>query len=77
MKDTQLRGLVLQRYYETRRGMMFLPKPEEFTIPITKEEILAISDQLAQHDLIKWDRHNPPTMSRVAGRRKSLPLELM
>ncbi len=54
MKDTQLRGLVLQRYYENRRGGMYLPQPSDFEVPITEDDILAISDQLGQHGLIEW-----------------------
>ena len=54
MKDTQLRGLVLQRYYEKRREKMFLPKPSDFDVPITEDDILAISDQLGQQGLIEW-----------------------
>ena len=54
MKDTQLRGLVLQRYYENRREQKFLPKPSDFDVPITEQDILAISQQLGEHNLIHW-----------------------
>lgn len=54
MKDTQLRGIILAKYYERRRGQLFTPKPEDFDPPIAIEDILAISDQLGQHGLIEW-----------------------
>jgi hypothetical protein len=54
MKDTQLRGVILAKYYERRRGQIFTPKPEDFDPPIAIEDILAISDQLGQHGLIEW-----------------------
>lgn len=54
MKDTQLRGIILAKYYERRRGQIFTPKPEDFDPPIAIEDILAISDQLGQHGLIEW-----------------------
>lgn len=54
MKDTQLRGIILTKYYERRRGQIFTPMPEDFDPPIAIEDILAISDQLGQHGLIEW-----------------------
>lgn len=54
MKDTQLRGIILSKYYERRREPNFLPNPEDFDPPIPIEDILAISDQLGQHGLIEW-----------------------
>ncbi len=55
MKDTELRGIVLQKYYEKRRGPMFTPKPEDFDEQISFEDILAISGQLGEHGLITWN----------------------
>ena len=55
MKDTQLRGIVLAKYYESRRSHPFTPKPNDFDPPIQIEEILSISDQLGDHGLIKWE----------------------
>ena len=54
MKDTQLRGVILAKYYERRRGSLFTPKPEDFDPLIPIEEILAISDQLGEHGLLEW-----------------------
>lgn len=54
MKDTELRGIVLQKYYEKRRESMFTPRPEDFGEQISLEDILAISEQLGEHNLITW-----------------------
>ncbi|MBE2257322.1 MAG: hypothetical protein IAE88_00595 [Rhodobacteraceae bacterium] len=54
MKDTQLRGIILGKYYEHRRSRFLTLKPEDFDPPIAIEDILAISDQLGQHGLIEW-----------------------
>ena len=55
MKDTQLRGIVLAKYYESRRGHAFTPESSDFDPPIEMETILSISDQLGEHGLIKWE----------------------
>ena len=54
MKDTELRGLILTKYYERRRESFFRPNPEEFVPEISIENILAISAQLGEHGLIEW-----------------------
>ena len=54
MKDTQLRGLILAKYYERRREPNFTPDPTDFDPPISIQDIFAISDQLGQHGLITW-----------------------
>jgi len=54
MKDTILRGIVLEQYYLRRREEHFLPEPEDFSPHIPLEDILSISDQLGQHGLIDW-----------------------
>jgi hypothetical protein len=54
MKDTELRGILLQKYYEHRRGRYFLPKPEEFDVPISEIDIIAVSSQLGEHGLLDW-----------------------
>ena len=54
MKDTELRGVILGKYYERRRGAIFTPKPEDFIPLIPIEDILAISDQLGEHGLLDW-----------------------
>lgn len=59
MKDTQLRGIILAKYYERRRGQLFTLKPEDFDPPIPIVDILEISDQLGQHGLIEWKVFKP------------------
>ena len=54
MKDTVLRGIVLQHYYEKRRKGMFTPHEKDFEQQITIEDICSISQQLGEHGLIKW-----------------------
>lgn len=54
MKDVELRGIILKKYYEKRRGQIFTPKPDDFSPPVSLEDILAISDQLAEHGLLEW-----------------------
>jgi hypothetical protein len=54
MKDTELRGIVLQHYYEKRREPMFKPKEEDFEEQLALEDILAICEQLGEHGLIAW-----------------------
>lgn len=54
MKDTELRGILLQCYYEKRREPMFTPAIEDFHEKITLEDICAVSEQLGEHGLITW-----------------------
>ncbi len=54
MKDIEMRGMVLQKYYEMRRSGYCFPKPEDFDGKLSKEDILHISDQLGEHRLINW-----------------------
>jgi len=54
MKDIEIRGLLLQKYYEHRREGSYLPTPEDFKGQLNHEEILYVSDQLGQHGLLKW-----------------------
>lgn len=55
MKDTEIRGLLLEKYYEKRR----LPDevqltPLDFAVELTEEEIGSVSAQLGEHGLIEW-----------------------
>jgi hypothetical protein len=55
MKDTELRGILLEKFYEqTKRGGFYSPQAEDFTPPIPREDLLAVSDQLGQYGLITW-----------------------
>ena len=59
MKDNDLRGLILRKYYEKRRvGLTFLtdddfkdlPQPLDFD----QNDLFRICDQLAEYGLLKW-----------------------
>ena len=56
MKDNELRGLVLQEFYNKRREIEFLPSTDDIGSPdgVSKEDILHICDQLGDHNLIEW-----------------------
>ena len=54
MKDTEIRGILLQFYYENRRKPLTRPNPEDFGGTLTDDEILEVSDQLARHQLLDW-----------------------
>jgi len=54
MKDTELRGLLLQAYYEHRREDWFVPTAEELGVNVDEQDILQVCDQLGQHNLIQW-----------------------
>jgi hypothetical protein len=54
MKDTQLRGILLQAFYERRREHWFLPKVEDLHVAVTEQDILQVCDQLAQHGMLEW-----------------------
>ncbi len=55
MKDTELRGLVLQNFYEHRRERAYEPKRDDFGGGIPEEDIYAICSQLSEHGLITWN----------------------
>ncbi len=54
MKDTELRGILLQHFYERRREQWFLPKPEDLGVPVTEQDVLQVCDQLAEHGMLEW-----------------------
>ena len=54
MKDNEIRGLLLGRYYERRREQYIDLAPSEFHDAITKTDILCVSQQLYEHGLIEW-----------------------
>jgi hypothetical protein len=60
MKDNELRGLILRKYYEKRREGWFQWKDEDFkdvpeTIEFDAVDLFRVCDQLAEHGLIEWD----------------------
>lgn len=68
MKDTQMRGMVLQAFYENRRA----EKPDQgfkdFDLPIGKDDFLRIAEQLAEHGLLDWHPLRGSQNQRVDGR---------
>jgi hypothetical protein len=54
MKDTELRGLLLQVFYQRRRESWFLPKPADLPVPLSEQDILQLCDQLAEHGMLEW-----------------------
>ena len=54
MKDTEIRGILLQKYYERRRERHIQFSSEDFDGAISDTDIAYISDQLAEHGLIDW-----------------------
>ncbi len=60
MKDTQLRGLLLEAFYRRRREDFFVPNAEEIGAKVGEQDILQVCDQLAQHRMIKWKSLGSP-----------------
>ncbi len=54
MKDIEMRGIILKKYYERRREGMIQLEPEDFDKAFTNPEICHISKQLGAHGLVKW-----------------------
>lgn len=54
MKDTQLRGLLLQVFYDRRREKLFLPKAADLGVDVNEQDILQVCDQLHQHGMLDW-----------------------
>jgi hypothetical protein len=52
MKDSELRGIILTKFYEERRRARFYPTEGDFDPPIAIGEIDRIADQLEQHGLL-------------------------
>jgi hypothetical protein len=49
MKDTEIRGLLLRKYYERRRNGLVGLTPDDFDGQLSQEEILWVSSQLGEH----------------------------
>jgi len=68
MKDTQMRGMILQGFYEKRRA----EKPDlgfnDFELPIGKDDFLRVCEQLAEHGLLDWHPLRGSKNQRVDGR---------
>jgi hypothetical protein len=56
MKDSELRGYILQYFYDRRREGLSLspPKPADLSVEVTEQDILYVCDQLGQHNYLEW-----------------------
>src|SRR3954452_19021672 len=57
MNDNDLRGVVLQKYYEKRREGWIQWKAEDFQnveTDFTPTDLFSVCDQLGEHGLIDW-----------------------
>jgi hypothetical protein len=56
MTDNELRGIVLQKFYERRREGTIIPEPNDFDPPVPTEDLFRICEQLGDHGLLDWKR---------------------
>jgi len=69
MNDNELRGLILRKYYDRQREQYVELDPCDFTvIPVSKEDILHISSQLADYGLIEFVSARESKGQLLAGR---------
>jgi hypothetical protein len=56
MKDSELRGYILQYFYDRRRDGLSLspPKPADLGVEVTEQDILYVCDQLGEHNYLEW-----------------------
>ena len=58
MSAVELRGLMLEKYYQRRKERLIGLLPSDFDGKLSEHEIQSIAGQLADHGLIHW-RPNP------------------
>jgi hypothetical protein len=68
MKDNEMRGLLLAKYYERRREQYIDLQPCDFADALTKQDILCVSQQLYEHGLIEWSAAQGNVGQIMAGR---------
>src|ERR1700733_11748276 len=54
MNDGELRGLLLEKYYQRRKERLIGLAPSDFDGELNEHDILNIAGQLADHGLIHW-----------------------
>lgn len=59
MKDTELRGIVLQKFYDNRRIDFFRPEPKHFEPTLDGVDIFRICEQLKDHQLLNLTVYRP------------------
>jgi hypothetical protein len=72
MKDNELRGIVLQKYYEKRRDGIFqwfecTDEESGASFSQVGEDLMRICDQLGEHGLIDWTPSQDGMGNTVAG----------
>jgi len=77
MKDNELRGLFLKKYYEHRKEGFYQPEVADFTISLEESEIVRISEQLDQHDLINWESLNTFQQEKGHGEITALGIDVI
>ncbi len=57
MKDTELRGIVLKKYYDLRRSGGYVQACDlKISLPdVTETDLCNIGDQLGEHGLLDWN----------------------
>ncbi len=64
MKDRELRGLILQYFYDRRRkDRLPAPKPADLDVDVDDQDILQVCDQLRDHNLLNWHSVHIPSMT--------------
>jgi len=66
--DTELRGIVLRKYYEKRREGFFAWCSEDFSdtkAEFNADDLFSICEQLGEHGLIEWK--GIPQMGKIIG----------
>ena len=56
MKDSELRGHILDYYYKRRRQSWSLPKPEDLGLEVSELDILHVATQLGEQNLLEWKK---------------------
>jgi hypothetical protein len=54
MRDNELRGLLLEKYYQRRKERLIGLVPADFDGKLDEQDILTYAGQLADHGLIHW-----------------------
>ncbi len=55
MKDSELRGYILNYLYDRRRaGNVPAPKPADLGVDVDEQDILHVCDQLGEQNLLQW-----------------------
>jgi hypothetical protein len=56
MKDSELRGYILEWYYDRRRERELpAPKPADLGVDVTEQDILHVCDQLGELNYLDWE----------------------